>query len=267
MLSRVTAIFEDQGLEPSGQERYIAETFCERAAPPRPLELRPDRVERRRPHDRDREARLQTRRIRLRAVRLRLDASSSAADSASRTRPPSASPRSPPRPIMPASRGGVRRAARTPQLESARIGEVVERDPEVRRSARGSCAIAAFRVVCSASSGPTPNADRPRGSSRTRPPCASPRSPPRPSSRPRGRRARAGGRPARSGGRRGHRAGSRVRRSARGYLAIVALTSLRPRHPADPNRIAGRARGRRSAPPSALDLARARPRDRGRRRP
>ncbi len=27
-----TAIFEDQGVEPSGQERYIAETFCERAA-------------------------------------------------------------------------------------------------------------------------------------------------------------------------------------------------------------------------------------------
>ena len=32
MLSRVTAIFEDQGVEPSGQERYIAETFCTRAA-------------------------------------------------------------------------------------------------------------------------------------------------------------------------------------------------------------------------------------------
>jgi acyl-CoA dehydrogenase family member 9 len=32
VLSRATAIFEDQGLEPSGQERYIAETFCERAA-------------------------------------------------------------------------------------------------------------------------------------------------------------------------------------------------------------------------------------------
>jgi acyl-CoA dehydrogenase family member 9 len=32
VLSRVTAIFEDQGLEPSGQERYIAETFCERAS-------------------------------------------------------------------------------------------------------------------------------------------------------------------------------------------------------------------------------------------
>ena len=31
-LSRVTAIFEDQGVEPSGQERYIAETFCTRAA-------------------------------------------------------------------------------------------------------------------------------------------------------------------------------------------------------------------------------------------
>ena len=32
VLSRVSSIFEDQGVEPSGQERYIAETFCERAA-------------------------------------------------------------------------------------------------------------------------------------------------------------------------------------------------------------------------------------------
>jgi acyl-CoA dehydrogenase family protein 9 len=32
VLSRVTDIFEDQGIEPSGQERYIAETFCTRAA-------------------------------------------------------------------------------------------------------------------------------------------------------------------------------------------------------------------------------------------
>jgi len=32
VLSRVSAIFEDQGVEPSGQERYIAETFCTRAA-------------------------------------------------------------------------------------------------------------------------------------------------------------------------------------------------------------------------------------------
>jgi acyl-CoA dehydrogenase family protein 9 len=32
VLSRVTAIFDDQGLETSGQERYIAETFCTRAA-------------------------------------------------------------------------------------------------------------------------------------------------------------------------------------------------------------------------------------------
>jgi acyl-CoA dehydrogenase family protein 9 len=31
-LSRVSAIFEEQGVEPSGQERYIAETFCTRAA-------------------------------------------------------------------------------------------------------------------------------------------------------------------------------------------------------------------------------------------
>jgi acyl-CoA dehydrogenase family protein 9 len=32
VLSRATSIFKEQGLEPSGQERYIAETFCERAA-------------------------------------------------------------------------------------------------------------------------------------------------------------------------------------------------------------------------------------------
>ncbi len=32
VLSRVTSIFEEHGVEPSGQERYIAETFCARAA-------------------------------------------------------------------------------------------------------------------------------------------------------------------------------------------------------------------------------------------
>ena len=32
MLSRVTAIFDEQGVEASGQERFIAETFCQRAA-------------------------------------------------------------------------------------------------------------------------------------------------------------------------------------------------------------------------------------------
>jgi acyl-CoA dehydrogenase family protein 9 len=32
VLSRVSHIFEDQGVEPSGQERYIADTFCQRAA-------------------------------------------------------------------------------------------------------------------------------------------------------------------------------------------------------------------------------------------
>jgi acyl-CoA dehydrogenase family protein 9 len=32
VLSRVTAIFEDQGVEPSGQERYIADSFCSRAS-------------------------------------------------------------------------------------------------------------------------------------------------------------------------------------------------------------------------------------------
>src|SRR5947208_870629 len=32
VLSRITAIFEEQGVEPSGEERYIAETVCPRAA-------------------------------------------------------------------------------------------------------------------------------------------------------------------------------------------------------------------------------------------
>jgi alkylation response protein AidB-like acyl-CoA dehydrogenase len=32
VLSRVSSIFDDQGVEPSGQERYIADTFCARAA-------------------------------------------------------------------------------------------------------------------------------------------------------------------------------------------------------------------------------------------
>ena len=32
VLSRITAIFEDQGAEASGQERFIADTFCSRAA-------------------------------------------------------------------------------------------------------------------------------------------------------------------------------------------------------------------------------------------
>jgi acyl-CoA dehydrogenase family member 9 len=32
VLSRVSAIFEEHGVEPSGQERYIAQTFCTRAA-------------------------------------------------------------------------------------------------------------------------------------------------------------------------------------------------------------------------------------------
>ena len=31
VISRVSAIFEDQGVEASGQERFIAETFCTRA--------------------------------------------------------------------------------------------------------------------------------------------------------------------------------------------------------------------------------------------
>jgi acyl-CoA dehydrogenase family protein 9 len=32
VLSRVGRIFDDQGVEPSGQERFIADTFCSRAA-------------------------------------------------------------------------------------------------------------------------------------------------------------------------------------------------------------------------------------------
>ena len=32
LISRLTAIFDDQGVEPSGQERFIADTFCARAA-------------------------------------------------------------------------------------------------------------------------------------------------------------------------------------------------------------------------------------------
>ena len=44
VLSRVTQIFEDQGVEPSGQERYIADTFCTRAAGRVRSRLPPDRV-------------------------------------------------------------------------------------------------------------------------------------------------------------------------------------------------------------------------------
>jgi acyl-CoA dehydrogenase family protein 9 len=44
VLSRVTSIFEAQGVEASGQERYIAETFCTRAA--RRVKLELDRIER-----------------------------------------------------------------------------------------------------------------------------------------------------------------------------------------------------------------------------
>ena len=44
VLSRVSAIFEEQGVEPSGQELYIAETFCTRAA--RRVEANLDHVER-----------------------------------------------------------------------------------------------------------------------------------------------------------------------------------------------------------------------------
>jgi acyl-CoA dehydrogenase family protein 9 len=44
VLSRVTSIFEDQGVEASGQERYIAETFCTRAE--RRVNLELDKIER-----------------------------------------------------------------------------------------------------------------------------------------------------------------------------------------------------------------------------
>jgi acyl-CoA dehydrogenase family protein 9 len=43
LLSRVSHIFEDQGVEPSGQERYIADTFCTRAA--RRVSSRFDQIE------------------------------------------------------------------------------------------------------------------------------------------------------------------------------------------------------------------------------
>jgi acyl-CoA dehydrogenase family member 9 len=43
VLSRVSSILEDQGVEPSGQERYIAETFCRRAA--RRVEAHLDQIE------------------------------------------------------------------------------------------------------------------------------------------------------------------------------------------------------------------------------
>ena len=44
VLSRVSGIFEDQGVEASGQERFIAETFCRRAA--RRVDSRLDSLER-----------------------------------------------------------------------------------------------------------------------------------------------------------------------------------------------------------------------------
>ena len=43
VLSRVTSIFEEQGVEASGQERFIAETFCTRAA--RRVESALDKIE------------------------------------------------------------------------------------------------------------------------------------------------------------------------------------------------------------------------------
>ena len=69
LLSRVTSILEEQGVEPSGQEIYIADTFCTRAAGRVALVAAPDRVQRRRADDRDRQAGPEARRLRLRAVR------------------------------------------------------------------------------------------------------------------------------------------------------------------------------------------------------
>ena len=69
VLSRVGRSSRTTGVEPSGQERYIADTFCTRAADRVRGHLAPDRVERRRADDRDRQARLQARRLRLRPVR------------------------------------------------------------------------------------------------------------------------------------------------------------------------------------------------------
>jgi acyl-CoA dehydrogenase family protein 9 len=43
VLSRVSSIFADQGVEASGQERFIAETFCTRAG--RRVEIELDKVE------------------------------------------------------------------------------------------------------------------------------------------------------------------------------------------------------------------------------
>ena len=68
VLSRVTSIFDDHGVEPSGQERYIAETFCTRAADRVRSAVRPARTQRRRADVGDRQARLQARRVRLRPV-------------------------------------------------------------------------------------------------------------------------------------------------------------------------------------------------------
>ena len=63
VLSRVTRIFEDHGVEPSAQERYIAETFCSRAAHRVRLFAQTDRDQRRRAHDNDRRARLRARQV------------------------------------------------------------------------------------------------------------------------------------------------------------------------------------------------------------
>ncbi len=58
-------IFEEQGVEPSGQERYIAADLLQPGGGARGVELPRHRGQRRRAHDGDRQARLQARRVRL----------------------------------------------------------------------------------------------------------------------------------------------------------------------------------------------------------
>ena len=69
VLSRVTSIFEEHGVEPSAQERYIAETFCTRAAGR--VEVALDQIEQNDDERivRDRQAGIQARRVRLRVLR------------------------------------------------------------------------------------------------------------------------------------------------------------------------------------------------------
>jgi hypothetical protein len=58
VISRVSGLLDDQGLDLSGQERHIADVFCDRAARRGAPEPAPARAQRRRAGDRDRAARL-----------------------------------------------------------------------------------------------------------------------------------------------------------------------------------------------------------------